>query len=702
MFVARQVLIITPDVSYSIQAQKALQRDGEFVVHSFIRAGEALDFLKENPQDVALVDFRVQDMLGQRVVHHIRSLQPNIAVILAPDTATTRGFKKENDLQAVIKLPYPLRKLVTLLRNAAEGDGDNHADTDKSPAQMVSDDETLMRNYTQTLEFWVTDDDTGQMKLAYPTLPDADNLPNDSETRTFQQLAAEEPPMPSFEEGSTVHDLAASLTNPDTRQRVLNALGAADTGRTDLSDETAPAADDEFLNDRGDSPAMLILETAIDQTTSIKTFSLSEFMTRVQERRLPGEALILPLPSWVEESERYVKEPDFLKESLPGFGEPLEYTSSTTVPHTSSDTQTDPGGLVTDPIKPVRRSHPPDTLPETLSEPESEPEPDSELSDSDATTSEPPLTLPEMTLPQPPKKPPTLPEEQRTDTPSQAAPQPETDSDESDMPYVEHIDGDPRVAQMALLLTQVSLEVAADATLLARGGQLVAYAGKLPRQDIDALRAQVDDWETEAHHSRIRFLTLPGTSTDYMLYSRRTADNLTLSLVFAGDLPLSTIRRQSQRLAEALESVPETTGDDTPQVPVRATDPAADIEPEVDVDTWYPATYLWLLQDPNGELPADAMAYLQHELQRHLLRLGWQIDTLHIEADMVYLYADVPDNDDRAGVIDELMTHSATLLHERFPALAVDSLWADSYFVLHPGRALSVEERQRFVNFARG
>ena len=193
MFVARQVLIITPDVSYSIQAQQALQRDGEFVVHSFVRASEALDFLRENPQDVALVDFRVTDMLGQRLVHHIRSLQPDIAVILAPDNPTTRGFKNENDLQAVIKIPYPLRKLVTLLRHAVDGDEDNQADTEKGAAQLADNGEPLMRNYTQTLEFWVTDDDTGQVRLEYPPLPD-DGTSSDAQTKTFQQLAAEEPP----------------------------------------------------------------------------------------------------------------------------------------------------------------------------------------------------------------------------------------------------------------------------------------------------------------------------------------------------------------------------------------------------------------------------------------------------------------------------------------------------------------------------
>jgi CheY-like chemotaxis protein len=687
VFVAKQILIITPDVNFSIQAQQALQRNGEFVVNTFVRAGEALSFLKDNPQDVALVDFRVTDMVGQRLVHHIRSLHPDIAVILAPNTPTTRGFKNESDLQAVIDIPYSLRKLVTLLRNAANGNEDNHADTEKGMSQQVTDEDMLMRNYAQTLEFWV-DEDTGRVRLEYPPLPDDidETVPDSTFStdsageHTFQKLAAEEPPMPSFEDGSTVRDLVASLTHPDTRQRVLDALDDAEL------DETAPAPDDEFLDDRDENPAVLILETAVDQTTPIKTFSLSEFMTRVQERRLPGEALILPLPSWVEESERYVREPDFLKESLPGFGEPLEYTSSTTVPHARGDTQVNPGELVTDPIEPIRRSHPPESLPEVEA-----PEPEPEMPD----------TLPES--------PPEAPPESDTAPDESLAPEPdevelgvtdETDTEEpaDGVPYYDYITDDPRIAQMALMLTQMSLDVAADATLLARNGQLVAYAGRLPRPDIDALRAQVEDWETDAEHSRIRFLTLPETSTDYMLYSRRTTDNLTLSLIFAGDLPLSHIRKQSRRLLEALESVPDVIEEEDESAEVAL----ESIEPEVEVDTWFPATYLWLLRAPDGALPDDAVAHLQHEMHRELLRLGWKIDALDVEADMVYLFADVPETDNRAQVIDTLMQQSAAILHERFPALATESLWADSYFVLHPGRALSVEERQRFINFVRG
>ena len=45
-----------------------------------------------------------------------------------------------------------------------------------------------------------------------------------------------------------------------------------------------------------------------------------------------------------------------------------------------------------------------------------------------------------------------------------------------------------------------------------------------------------------------RWVTAQNSGKDYMLYSRRTEDDFTLSLIFAGTTPLRDIRRQGQRL----------------------------------------------------------------------------------------------------------------------------------------------------------
>ena len=80
----------------------------------------------------------------------------------------------------------------------------------------------------------------------------------------------------------------------------------------------------------------------------------------------------------------------------------------------------------------------------------------------------------------------------------------------------------------------------------------------MPEEEIEELRGTIaDDWDAAVNEVRIRFITAQGSGKDYMLYSRRTEDDFTLSLIFAGTTPLRDIRRQGQRLVDALATVPE-------------------------------------------------------------------------------------------------------------------------------------------------
>jgi REP element-mobilizing transposase RayT len=117
---------------------------------------------------------------------------------------------------------------------------------------------------------------------------------------------------------------------------------------------------------------------------------------------------------------------------------------------------------------------------------------------------------------------------------------------------------DPEIAQLALTLTQVSLELTAEATLLAREGEIVAFSGTMPFEDVQDLGDVIGhDWGAKVGEARIRFVTLPGSGKDYMLYSRMADGGFALSMIFAGNMPLRVIRRQSDRLINALGAVPE-------------------------------------------------------------------------------------------------------------------------------------------------
>ena len=79
-------------------------------------------------------------------------------------------------------------------------------------------------------------------------------------------------------------------------------------------------------------PARMILETALDESTPIESFSLNNLIGDIERQLTEHKPDVTPLPSWdiesfrpkrrrqsaeeAEDPERYVKEPDFLPEEL--------------------------------------------------------------------------------------------------------------------------------------------------------------------------------------------------------------------------------------------------------------------------------------------------------------------------------------------------------------------------------------------------
>ena len=257
-------------------------------------------------------------------------------------------------------------------------------------------------------------------------------------------------------------------------------------------------------------------------------------------------------------------------------------------------------------------------------------------------------------------------------------------------------DEDPYLAQLALSLTEVTLELTAEATVLARDQQIVAYAGRMPAEEIEELRGTIaDDWDAAVNEVRIRFITAQNSGRDYMLYSRRTEDDFTLSLVFAGTTPLRDIRRQGQRLVDALTAVPE-----APIVAEAKLTLAATPIP-IDVSSMTPYACVWLLRDPRAHLDDAVSQAIVAGLNIQMREKQWNIQSLQVHEDYVYLLADVPGEDPAYKIVRDLKRRSAEIAHAQNPAYLRDGMWADSYLVVTPGRDLDIEEIQQFINFDR-
>ncbi len=120
------------------------------------------------------------------------------------------------------------------------------------------------------------------------------------------------------------------------------------------------------------------------------------------------------------------------------------------------------------------------------------------------------------------------------------------------------------VTRVAQHLTRLSLETAAQASLITRDSELWAYAGHLPQEAASELAAAVlkdYDWSVGASPAVLngdlaRFIHLESTDCDYMLYTTGLGDKMVLAMAFDAQMPFSKMRAQTGSLARALASPP--------------------------------------------------------------------------------------------------------------------------------------------------
>jgi|GEM_PF-5042758 len=304
------------------------------------------------------------------------------------------------------------------------------------------------------------------------------------------------------------------------------------------------------------------------------------------------------------------------------------------------------------------------------------------------------------------------------------------------------------VAALAVQLTQASLQSSAQATILLRDNRVVASAGALPRDDIEALAKQIDCAAVlRAGRLQIRFATLPQTRNNYLIVATPTLDEMVLSMVFTDDMPLRNIRRQARQIVEALappapDVLPETPppdssaqmppvaaeaiesrlgaagpveregqGGETPLESREATGEsvavdlreAAESAPALDPATLARYACAWILRDPDAELDGEVIRAMSAWLEEIVAAQHWLADQIDVQPDYVSAVIGVPPAEAPSQVVQRLMNETAQRALATYPDLAPEAatLWADAYYVVTPGRPLTGEEISRFVSFQR-
>lgn len=129
----------------------------------------------------------------------------------------------------------------------------------------------------------------------------------------------------------------------------------------------------------------------------------------------------------------------------------------------------------------------------------------------------------------------------------------------------------PQQAPVIQTMSRLAQEVGAEAVLLTRGREVLAQAGRLSSEEVAALTVAIcDSWRTSARVAQIlgkeqlRFeQSIEGA--EHLLYSLALADDLILSIVVAGRVPLGMIRHHAKETAETIRGLiahEEQTGSD--------------------------------------------------------------------------------------------------------------------------------------------
>ncbi len=286
----------------------------------------------------------------------------------------------------------------------------------------------------------------------------------------------------------------------------------------------------------------------------------------------------------------------------------------------------------------------------------------------------------------------------------------------------------PPVAALAVQLTQLSVDLASEVTLVTRGDTLVASAGDLPpialAGVVDTINAMWEGSSDDAS-SFVRFIHVPGLG-DYLLYSTPTTDEMILSMLFPAETPLKVIRKQARELMTALESVPDQPSESEAARTLlsRPTDPfppqglreaiAAETEGEMGAESAEEAipadeptaepqspraegpytayAFVWLPRhDPlDPDLATSLLGWIDSIAKGHV----WQLEGTDIQSAYVSVQVSIPANETPTATVEALMQETSVNAGK-------DDLWADAYYIVAPGRAVTEQEIASFMEYRR-
>jgi CheY-like chemotaxis protein len=685
-----RVLVVDPDIAFTVPVKRALEQSGDYVVNVFASGRAAVELLQREAQDVVIVDFGIDDMDLPGLIRALRDIQPGLFILASPRSKEQVAQLPALDVQGSITKPYFARQLAPVIREAvaakarlAKKEQERRADAEQPSASVPESAGPVVSEPS------IQPDDTFRRLVAgpVPAMP--------------AEPAIDEPPIP---EHATIRELVSG-----------QASAPVEGAPPDTLPEQSALPVAEPIPDL----AVMALSAAADDTVPLEQLSLHAFIERVDQ-----DAAI---PAWVRQTAEDADLPTLVGPAASAAGaQPLSPSARAGAPEppvTAGDTQPG-GGIVQKKLETDRErvyvpppAEPPSTGPDTLDSGE-------EPSFVAAIPDEPPPTA----LPPAPPEPPAAPQPE-AEPEAQPQPQPEAqaaaelearEEAEQETPIQPETGPEPMAATLAVQLTQLTVDSTAQATVLTRGGELLASAGQLAQTAINGVVASISQaWQgaSDDGNALIRFIHVPGVG-DYLLYSTRTVETMTLSMLFPGETPLRIIRQQARNLLKALESVPEPPADQVeaartlPSRPTGLRAPeglhqavdTAGVEPAAEVVPAAPpappraegpyAAYSFVWLPRANMISPETSGILLEWVNAIAASHAWQVQGYEIQPTYVSLQVSIPANETPTATVETLMRETAARANDPV-------LWADAYYIVAPGRAVTQQEIASFMEYRR-
>ena len=259
---------------------------------------------------------------------------------------------------------------------------------------------------------------------------------------------------------------------------------------------------------------------------------------------------------------------------------------------------------------------------------------------------------------------------------------------------------DPQIDRLAATMTRMRSKSTAEALLLTRKRELLAYSGEMDLEEIRALRSAIKgDWSAPPDRSRMRLLTAAGSGREYTLYSKAAVRGLTLSMVFAGSKALGAIGEAGDRMLGALaEAAGEGDGEGSHQHESLQSQHG---KMEEQAPTWEtePIAFIWRTPDPAMRFTESVAERLDFWLKVILYKLGWKLRRLDVYEDLAYLLMDAALTESPEQFMRDVMARVERALRSEDDSLT-EEFWAGAQLTRLPGREFESRELRDFLQSA--